>query len=160
TRVYGARLGTMPIDTTHGFVVSSIEDVLVELVPRDITGPDFVLSGEVQYRRQANVQSWAGFYYSHNPTGDPEGPNHTFVRFGFQESSPQKMAAGPNEQIGKYGLWMAHWVNPDTPWVARSPIPTQFHRPFRTPLQLDKDEKPWRQLTIRVTRPTVTATFG
>jgi hypothetical protein len=161
SRVLGARRGTTPIDSSNGFVVTSIEDVLVELLPREATGSGFELAGEVQYVRQGDATSWAGFYYGHNPDGPPEGPDHTFVRFVYQEfgAPNQQPPPGADEQVGQYGLWLGHWVNPEVPRLARECTPTEFYRPFRTPLQLDKDVKPWRPLTLRVTGPAAHATF-
>jgi Protein kinase domain len=163
-RVVGARPGTTPIEAGEGFVATSVETVLGELIPRDVFVGDFELTGEVQYLLQGAVSSIAGLYYGHNPVGPPDAEDHTFAHFGFREfgeDSPTRRREhniGPDQQPGEYTLGMTHWVHPDVSRLRLGELKVGPSGVLLTP-RPEKAHRPFRRIVLRVTGPTVTVEF-
>jgi hypothetical protein len=158
-RTVAARAGTIPVDTSLGFMVTTLDEVLVELVPAGLMDGPFELTGEAQYRWQVDDASRVGLYFSHAPGGTGAG-HHTYATLGYREFGGANRNHGdPKTLVGAYGLWLSHWVEPEQPDIPRGDVPTAFFRRFETPRPASKDDSPWRTLRLRVNTESATLQF-
>jgi hypothetical protein len=165
-KVLGAQPGIEPVGRKDGgLVVSTNETVLIELVPKELTGRPFEATAEVQYTRQSGNDSAVGIYFAHNPQSPAEGPDHTIAHFTYHEQSAatpglrRQVGAGPREAVAGYEVGLNHLVNPKVGRLSTGAIRSEARRDFPTPRISDQDAYPGRTIRLRVTAQRVSGWF-